>query len=62
MDTPLENQKCEFPTSDGKLICGEPATQVVHISGFRWSYNAKACSKCADQLEKEVRVNQRRDG
>ena len=58
----LEGQKCEFPKPDGKGICGQPATQVVTISGYRWSYNARACSKCADQLEKEVRVNTRRDG
>jgi hypothetical protein len=54
--------RCEFPTSDGKLICGEPATQVVHISGFRWSYNAKACDKCAAYVEKEARANASKDG
>jgi hypothetical protein len=57
----LTDAKCEFPTSDGRLICGEPATQVVTISGFRWSYAAKACSKCADAIEKEARVNSKRD-
>jgi hypothetical protein len=56
------NPTCEFPKPSGRGICGQPATQVVTISGFRWSYNAKACSKCADQLEKEVRVNKGRDG
>lgn len=61
MDAALENQRCEFPKPDGKGICGEPATQVVTISGFRWSYNARACDKCADQLEKEVRVNATKD-
>jgi hypothetical protein len=53
--------RCEFPTSDGKEICGQPATQVVTISGFRWSYNARACKQCADELEKEVRVNATKD-
>jgi hypothetical protein len=53
--------KCEFPKPTGKGICGEPATQVVTISGFRWSYNARACSKCAEALEKEVRVNKTKD-
>jgi hypothetical protein len=62
MDAALENQKCEFPKPDGKGICGEPATQVVTISGFRWSYAAKACDKCAAAVEKEARANASKDG
>jgi hypothetical protein len=53
--------KCEFPKPDGKGICGAEATQVVTISGFRWSYNAKACDKCAAAVEKEARINATKD-
>ena len=53
---------CEFPKPSGKGICGQPATQVVTFHGFRWSYAAKACSKCAAYAEKEARANAIKDG
>jgi hypothetical protein len=55
------NQRCEFPKASGRGVCGEPATEVITMHGLRWSYNAKACKKCADSLEKEARLNKGRD-
>ena len=48
---------CEFPKPSGKGICGQPATEVVTFSGLRWSYAAKACSKCAKAVKKEAKAN-----
>jgi hypothetical protein len=48
---------CEFPKPNGKEICGQPATEVVTFHGLRWSYQAKACAKCAEYVEKEARTN-----
>jgi hypothetical protein len=62
MDTELKDSTCEFPKPTGKGICGAPATQVVTFHGLRWSYSAKACSKCAADMEKEARVNASKDG
>jgi hypothetical protein len=52
---------CEFPKPSGKGICGRKATQVVTFEGLRWSYNAKACAKCAAVMEKEARQNATKD-
>ena len=60
--TELEGQKCEFPKPTGKGICGQKATQIVTISGYKWSYAAKACDSCAAYVEKEARANASKDG
>ena len=57
----LTDQRCEFPKPTGKGICGQKATQIVTISGYKWSYAAKACDKCADYVEKEARINATKD-